>query len=122
MKEKALGTSYKDGEIVIKKGSVGNCLYVIQYGKVEILDEKDGVEIKIAELSESDFFGEMGIFEKDVRSCTVRALGDAKILTVDKRNLLKTIQQDATLAYRMLEKLSNRLRKTNIKLTESLMI
>jgi len=120
MTSKILGTDYKHGDIIIKKGTLGNCLYVIQQGTVEVVDEKNGVEIKIAELSEPDFFGEMSLFEKDVRSCTVRALGDVKILTVDKKNFYKTIQQDATLAYRLLEKMSNRLRNTNKKVANSL--
>jgi len=42
-------------------------------------------------------------------------LGDAKILTVDKKNFYKTIQQDPTLAYRLLEIMSQRLRQTNKK-------
>lgn len=116
MKNKKLGHLYKDGEIIIEKGTIGNCLYVIQEGMVEVLDEKDGKVVKIAELTEPDFFGEMGLFEKDVRSCTVRAVGDAKILTVDKRNFYKSIQQDSSLAYRLLEKMSNRIRQANKQL------
>jgi CRP-like cAMP-binding protein len=119
MKNKKLGHLYKDGEIIIKKGSIGTCLYVIQEGKVEVIDEKDGKEIKITELGETDFFGEMGLFEKDVRSCTVRALGETKILTVDKKNFYKSIYQDSSLAYRLLEKMSNRLRQANKKITRS---
>ncbi len=116
MKNKKLGRLYNDGEIVIKQGEQGDCLYVIQDGKVEIIDESGEKEIRLAELGETEFFGEMGLFEKDVRSCTVRALGDAKIMTIDKRNFYKTIQKDPTLAYRLLEKMSNRLRDTNKKL------
>lgn len=118
MKSNALGHLYKDGEIIIKQNTTGNCLYVIQEGKVEVIDENDGNEIKIAELGETEFFGEMGLFEKDVRSCTVRALGDAKVLTVDKKNFYKTIQKDASLAYRLLEKMSNRLRQTTKRVTK----
>ncbi|MDH3321716.1 MAG: cyclic nucleotide-binding domain-containing protein [Flavobacteriaceae bacterium] len=113
MKNNKLGQLYKDGEIIIKKGTTGNCLYVIQEGMVEVIDENNGHEVKIAELGETEFFGEMGLFEKDVRSCTVRALGDAKILTIDKRTFYKSIQQDSSLAYRLLEKMSNRLRQAN---------
>ncbi len=116
MKKNTLGHLYKDGEIIIKQNTLGKCLYVIQEGKVEVIDENNGKEIKIAELGETEFFGEMGLFEKDVRSCTVRALGDAKVLTVDKKNFYKTIQQDPTLAYRLLEIMSKRLRKTNKKI------
>ena len=116
MKKSKLGHLYKDGEIIVKQGTTGDCLYVIQEGKVEVvLNEKDS-EIKLAELGEGEFFGEMGLFEKDVRSCTVRALGDSKVMTIDKRNFYKTIRDDPSIAYRLLEKMSNRLRETNKKL------
>ncbi|MFC1734258.1 cyclic nucleotide-binding domain-containing protein, partial [candidate division KSB1 bacterium] len=70
-KRSVLGRQYKDDEIIIKQGDIGDCLYVIQEGKVEVLDESGEKEIKLAELGETEFFGEMGLFEKDVRSCTV---------------------------------------------------
>ncbi len=113
MKNKKLGQNYKEGELIIKQGTKGNCLYVIQEGKVEVLKETPSGDVKVAELGETEFFGEMGLFEEDVRSCTVRAIGDARILTIDKRNLYKSIHQDSSLAYRLLEKMSNRLREAN---------
>lgn len=113
MTSKKLGQLYKNGEIIIKQGTMGNCLYVVQEGKVEVINETRDGEVKVAELGETEFFGEMGLFENDVRSCTVRAVGDAKILTVDKRNFYKSIHQDSSLAYRLLEKMSNRLREAN---------
>ena len=118
MKDKTLGHLYKDGETVIKQGTLGNCLYVIQEGKVEVIKENGEKQIKVAELGETEFFGEMGLFEKDVRSCTVKALGDAKIMTIDKRNFYQSIHKDSTLAYRLLEKMSNRLRKVNKKIKD----
>jgi CRP-like cAMP-binding protein len=112
-----LGQLYKAGEIIIKQGTVGDCLYIIQKGKVEVIEETDAADIKVAELKKKDFFGEMALFEKDVRSCTVKALGDVKVLTLDKRSFYKTIQKDPSLAFRLLKKMSNRLRKMNEKLT-----
>lgn len=113
MKNNSLGHLYKDGEIVIKQGTVGDCFYVIQEGTVEVIDESGDKEIILAQLKDPDFFGEMGLFEKDVRSCTIRAKGNAKILTMDKKSLYKSIQQDPSLAFRLLEKMSNRLREAN---------
>lgn len=112
-----LGQLYKAGEIIIKQGTVGDCLYIIQKGKVEVIEETGTVDIKVAELKKKDFFGEMALFEKDVRSCTVKALSDVKVLTLDKRSFYKTIQKDPSLAFRLLKKMSNRLRKMNEKLT-----
>ena len=114
-KESVLGHLYKDGEVIIKQGTVGDCLYVIQQGRVEVVHENGNKEMILAELGEKEFFGEMAIFEKDVRSCTVRAKGDTKVLTLDKKGLYKTIQNDPSLAFRLLEKMSNRLRQGNNK-------
>jgi CRP/FNR family cyclic AMP-dependent transcriptional regulator len=119
MRNNKLGRLYRDGEIVINKGDEGTCLFVIQEGKVEVFDENGGSEVKIAELGASEFFGEMGLFEKDVRSCTVRAMGNAKILTIDKKNFYKTIQKDPTLAYKLLQKMSSRLRELNKKVMQT---
>ena len=116
MRSKRLGKYYKDGEIIIKQGEKGNCLYVIQQGKVDVIRETPEGDIKVAELGETDFFGEMGLFEDDVRSCTVRAAGNVTILTIDKRNLFKSINRDSSLAYRLLEKMSRRLREANEKI------
>lgn len=116
--KKALGRQFSDGEIIIKQGDEGDCLFVIQQGKVAVIDETDGIENKLAELKVSEFFGEMGLFEKDVRSCTIKAIGDTKVLTIDKKNFYRTIQKDPSIAYRLLEKMSFRLRETNKKLRE----
>ena len=115
MRNSKLGRPYRDGEIVIHKGDEGTCLFVIQEGKVDVFDENGAGEVKIAELGSGELFGEMGLFEQDVRSCTVRELGNAKILTIDKKNFYKTIQKDPTLAYRLLQKMSFRLRELNKK-------
>jgi CRP-like cAMP-binding protein len=85
METGALGKIYQDGEIIIRLGEVGDCMFVIQEGRVEVLAERDGQEILIAVREGGDFFGEMAILERDVRSATVRALGEVRVLTVDKK-------------------------------------
>ncbi|MDT8394263.1 MAG: cyclic nucleotide-binding domain-containing protein [Bacteroidales bacterium] len=115
-KDTTLGRHYTDGEVIIKQGEPGDCLYVIQKGKVEVIDESVDQERKLAELYEKEFFGEMGLFEKDVRSATVRSIGETRILTIDKKNFYQTIQKDPSIAYRLLERMSYRLRETNKKI------
>ena len=114
----SLGHQYADGEVIIRQGSEGNCLYVIQQGKVEVYAETGNKEVKLAELGKCDFFGEMGLFERDVRSCSVRSIGDTRILTIDKKNFYQTIQKDPSLAFRLLETLSHRIRHCNQKIAE----
>ena len=117
MEAGGLGKLYKDGEIIIAEGESGSCMYVIQSGQVEILKTKDGQEVRIAIRSAGDFLGEMSLFSRELRSATVKALGEAKILTIDKRNLLASIQRDPSLAFRIIESLSRRLSELSEEIT-----
>jgi CRP-like cAMP-binding protein len=107
----ALGRVYQDGEVVVQQGDVGDCMYVIQEGQVEVVLEQEGGEVHLAVRGEGDFFGEMAIFEREVRMATVRALGQARILTVDKKSFLRRIHEDPSLAYRMVQGMSARIRQ-----------
>lgn len=116
METGALGKVYQDGEIIVRQGEVGNAMYVIQSGKAEVVEEVNGKTVPLAVLGENDFFGEMALFEDQVRSATVRALGPVRVLTVDKKTLLRRIQQDPALAFRMLEHLCHRVRKLDTEI------
>jgi CRP-like cAMP-binding protein len=111
-----LGRVYSDGEVIIRQGEAGDCMYEIQSGEVEVIQEKSGKEVRLAVLDKGDFFGEMAIFEHDVRSATVRALGEVRALTIDKRTFLRRITEDPSLAFRIVEKMSHRIREMNNKL------
>jgi CRP-like cAMP-binding protein len=117
METGALGKIYEDGEVIVRQGEVGNCMYVIQQGKVEVIAEKDGKEVHLAFRGEGEFFGEMAIFDRDVRSATVRASGPARVLTVDKKNFMRRIHEDPALAFRLVETMSQRLRELNVEVT-----
>jgi len=112
-----LGTTYRDGEQIVHEGEVGRCMYVIQAGRVEVIHGDDGDAQRLAVLGEGDFFGEMALFGEAARSATVRAIGDARVLKVDKRTLLRRIHEDPMLALNLLESLSARIRRLNEQVT-----
>lgn len=113
----SLGTRYVDGDVIIRQGDAGDSMYVIQAGQVEVLlQSSDGKEQHLAYLQAGDFFGEMSIFEKEVRSATVRAAGEARILRVDKKTLLRRIQEDPLLAVNLLKTMSRRIRELDAEL------
>jgi CRP-like cAMP-binding protein len=107
----ALGKVYQDGEIIVRQGDVGDCMYVIQEGQVEVVFEQGGADVHLAVRGEGDFLGEMAIFEHEVRMATARALGEARVLTVDKRSFLRRIHEDPSLAYRIVQEMSRRIRE-----------
>lgn len=114
-----LGRLYQDGEVIFRQGETGNCMYVVQDGTVEAVAETGGEEVVLRTLRKNDFFGEMALFEKEVRSATVRALVDARVLKVDKKTLLRRIKEDPLLAVNLLQTMSGRIRELNAGLAQT---
>jgi CRP-like cAMP-binding protein len=111
-----LGKLYHHGESIVRQGETGDCMYIVQAGQVEVLQEKESKEVRLAVLNEGDFFGEMAIFEREVRSATVRAIGEVRVLTVEKKNFLRRIQEDPSLAYHIVQTMSHRIRELSAEL------
>ena len=86
-------------------------MYVIQEGQVEVWLETERTQARLAVMGEGDFFGEMALIEQEVRSATVRALGGVRVLSVDKVTFLRRIHEDPSLAYRIMQKMSRRIRE-----------
>ncbi|MHC4708951.1 MAG: Crp/Fnr family transcriptional regulator [Planctomycetota bacterium] len=116
MDKGGLGATYDDGEIIVRQGDVGDRMFVIQKGRAQVLVEKDGRETPIRVAHEGELIGEMAIFERHVRSATVRALGEVRVLTVDKKNFLKRIHEDPSLAFRVVQTMSRRVRELSDEL------
>jgi CRP/FNR family transcriptional regulator, cyclic AMP receptor protein len=110
MKEGELGREYPDGEIICRQGEIGNSLYVIQDGQVEVVREESAGETIISDLQSGDIFGEMAIIDRQPRSATVRAKGKARVLTLDKKAFLRRVHEDPSLAFQMLRQMSIRIR------------
>lgn len=107
----ALGKIYEDGEIIIRQGEVGHTMHVIQEGTVEVFLEGEDGEVHLGELSDGDFVGEMALFDRETRSATVRAKGAVRIITIDKKNFLARVHSDPSLAFRLVEMMSLRIRE-----------
>jgi CRP-like cAMP-binding protein len=112
-----LGKTYEDGDIIIQQGDEGNCMYVIQEGQVEVILENDGQEIKVGVRDPGEIFGRMAIFDRDVRSATIRSVGQSRILTVDKKNFMRRVHEDPSLAFRLVEIMSKRIRELGDEIT-----
>ena len=86
-------------------------MFVVQSGEVEVVQrDGNGVEQQLATLEGGEFFGEMAIFEDEIRAATVRAVGDARVLEVDKKTVERRLQDNPHLAVSMLKTMSSRLR------------
>jgi CRP/FNR family transcriptional regulator len=114
----SLGKEYKDGEVIFRQGDKGNCMFIIQDGEVEAVAEADGKELRLRTMGPNDFFGEMALFEKETRTATIRAIQPTRVLTIDKKNFLGGIHEDPSLAFRIVQTMSHRIRDLTDRLAK----
>lgn len=108
------------GETLFEEGQPADGLYVIARGQVEVLC-RDGLHVRpVAVLDPPEFFGEMSIIDKEVRSATLRARTDATLLRLSTEGLARfreTHRDGFTfLVINIARGLSTRLRETNARL------
>jgi CRP-like cAMP-binding protein len=111
MKEGELGKIYNDGEVIFREGETAEVMYVIQAGKVRIKRDSPSGELTLGTLEGGEIFGEMALFDRLPRSATAVASGSARILSVDRKKLFPTISKDPTLLFKILETMSQRIRR-----------
>ncbi len=106
-----LGSSFRDGDTIIREGELAPGMFIILEGRVEILVAGAcGRQVRVAFLEKDNVFGTQSLFGEAPLSYSARALGNVRLLTADKIGLLKWVQRDPTLALRIIEKMTERIR------------
>lgn len=72
-------------ELIIRKGEIGESMFFIASGSVEVLGPDDTTPV--ATLTEGSFFGEIALLERCPRGAHVRATGYCDLYTLDKSAL-----------------------------------
>lgn len=75
---------YETGQTIIKQGDVGQSLFILRSGQVEVVKEDGGGETRLAVLGPGSHFGEMAVFSGTRRTATVRALERVRVLEVKR--------------------------------------
>jgi flavin-dependent dehydrogenase len=112
MQSAVLGHWFKDGEIICRQGELGDCLYVVEKGQVELMHREGSREFCVRVLGEGDAWGEDGLLERDhTRSATARAIGEACVLTIEKGMFLDRMQEDPSFVLKIMRKMSHRIKE-----------
>jgi rhodanese-related sulfurtransferase len=86
---------FKTGETIIEQGSVGDYYYLIKNGQC-LLTRKptpNAKEIKLAQLTNGDTFGEDALLSGAPRNVTITALTDIVLLRLDKQQFISLIKE-----------------------------
>jgi CRP/FNR family cyclic AMP-dependent transcriptional regulator len=82
------------GEQFFSEGDLGDCLFVLEQGRVAIERSRDGFCALLAELGPGDCFGEMALVAITPRCASARALDDCRALRLPNRALLELSRED----------------------------
>ncbi|MCK5687011.1 MMPL family transporter [bacterium] len=74
----------KKGEVIVKQDEQGDEMYIVINGRARVYKEKADKMITLKLMDSGDLFGEMAVFGSPVRSATVRAETDIKLLAISK--------------------------------------
>jgi len=118
MKESELGKTYNDGEIICREGDEGKSMFVIQSGTVEVSKKLPEGEMVLGTMTKGEIFGEMALFDHMPRSATVKAKGEAVVLSIDKKGFFAKASKDPTLAFNIVEGMSKRIRELTRELSK----
>ena len=111
--------TFRAGEVIFHREDVGQVLYVIKEGKVNIcLMSPEGQEISLVVLGKGDFFGELAILDGLPRSTDAIALERVECYTLQRSDFHNAIMKNPKIAIQVLEILSRRLRKTDDKVED----
>ena len=84
--------TYKAGDVIVKKGDVGDEMFFINEGHVHVLG--DDSQTVVAHRKSGCFIGEMALLISETRTATVRAASDVEMLVLSRENLSKMLSEN----------------------------
>jgi CRP/FNR family transcriptional regulator len=113
----AVPRSFQAGQAVFREGDSSDTCYVVSSGHARaIRGHGDGRTITLATFGPGDFFGELALFEDELRSATVEAIEEMSAVAVLGPDMRRLMNEHPQIAVRLLIALGRRLRETNERL------
>jgi CRP-like cAMP-binding protein len=114
---------FKAEELIVREGEPGDSLFILMEGAVRVFrathaNGSSGGDIAV--MKEGEFFGEMSMLEKSVRSASVQAATDVRLLSLTTEDLysFSRIHKNGftVVIINIARILSQRLRQTTMRL------
>lgn len=113
----AVPRTYSKGEVIFHEGTRGEVLYVIRSGRVTIKrDHPDGRTVSLADFTPGQIFGELAVFDDEVRSATAECAEDTQTIALMGSDLRRVLRRNPEMALKLLSSLSKRLRAASSRI------
>ena len=102
------------GEIIFHAGDLGDALYVVRSGEIELfVKDTTGQKIVLTVAETNDLFGELSMLDSRPRSATAVALVDSELFLLDRGDLLLLFRKQPGASLNMLAAMSEKVRKAD---------
>jgi CRP-like cAMP-binding protein len=109
---------FQTGEIVFREGDASDTCYIVHSGRVRaVRDHPGGRTITLATFGPGDIFGELAMFEDELRSATVEAIEPTGVVAVLGPDMRRLMAECPEISMRLVVALGRRLRETNERLS-----
>jgi LmbE family N-acetylglucosaminyl deacetylase len=99
----------KNGVYLCHQGDVGNELYIISQGEVDIINESGGQDKLINTETIGAYVGELAVLGNMPRTLAMRTKGDVRLLVLQSARFQTIMQQHPDIAYQVIKVLARRL-------------
>ena len=114
----AVPRQFEPGEVVFREGDASDTCYIVREGRARAIHEhSDGRTITLATFGPGDIFGELAMFEDELRSATVEAIEPTGVVAVLGPDMRRLMTEHAEISMRLVVALGRRLRETNERLS-----
>jgi CRP/FNR family cyclic AMP-dependent transcriptional regulator len=116
--EVAVPRTFEPGQAVFREGDASDTCYVVREGNGRaIRTNGDGRTITLATFGPGDIFGELAMFEDELRSATVEAIQEMSVVGVLGPDMRRLMNEHPGISARLVIALGRRLREMNERLS-----
>jgi CRP/FNR family transcriptional regulator len=116
--ELAVPRTFEPGQVVFREGDASDTCYIVRSGHARALrTHGDGRTITLARFGPGDIFGELAMFEDELRSATVEAVELTDVVAVLGGDMRRLMVEHPEISQRLVIALGRRLRESNERLS-----
>lgn len=116
--ELAVPRTFEPGQVVFREGDSSDTCYIVRTGHARaIRSHGDGRTITLARFGPGDIFGELAMFEDELRSATVEAVEPTEVVALLGPDMRRLMVEHPGISQRLVIALGRRLRESNERLS-----
>jgi len=113
----AVARRFDAHDVVFREGEESDTCYVLAAGHARAIREHpDGRTITLAHFGPGDIFGELAMFDDEVRSATVETLDEVEVIAILGADMRRLLSKHPEMAAKLVTALGRRLRAANERL------